>query len=203
VGEWDAEYARYIGVEGDKLVYWGGKDLSFSGAAKVSPGAWHFVGASFDGQQFRLYADGAHIAEGKLDFGRVSPLLFIAPPQFPPQENRHFAGKMAGVTLVRRTLSADEFKDLSTKPPAFSTLLYEEGSKPWPVQTYEQAGYRGPQDPELMPKPKTAFCAPHKSPVHQTESGLEPGDAHQWSISGRWKLHPAPEVHEEGEALSK
>jgi len=202
-GEWDDEYARYIGLDGDKLIYWGGKDISFSGTARLAPGAWHLVGATFDGQEFHLYAGGTDVARGKLDFGRVSPLLQIAPAQFPVQENRHFAGKMAGVTLVRRTLSAEEFKELITRPPAFSTLLYEEGSKPWPVQTYEQAGYRAPQDPELMPKTKALFSTPQKSPVHQSESGLEPGDTHVWTISGRWKLRPAPEVHEEGEALSQ
>ena len=202
-GEWDAEYARYIGAGGDKLVYWGGKDLSFSGNAKLAPGEWHFIGATFDGQIFHLYAEGAQIAEGKLDFGRVSPLLQIAPAQFPVQDNRHFAGKMAGVTLVRRTLSADEFKDLAAKPPAFSTLLYEEGSKPWPVQTREQDGYRAPQDPELIPKTKAAFSVPQKSPVPQTENGVVPDDVHVWTISGRWKLRPAPEVPEDGATLSQ
>ena len=202
-GEWDAEYARYIGVDGDKLIYWGGKDISFSAAAKLAIGEWHLVGASFDGQVFRLYADGAGVAEGKLEFGRVSPLLQIAPAQFPVQENRHFQGKMAGVTLVRRTLTRDEFKELTGKLPAFAALLYEEGSKPWPVQTREQDGYRAPQDPELMPKTKAAFSTPQKSPVPQTETGVVPGDAHQWTISGRWKLRPAPEVHEQGTALSQ
>ena len=125
IGEWDAEYGRYIGVDGDKLAYWGGKDIGFSGNAKLAPGEWHLVGATFDGQVFRLYAEGAQVAEGKLDFGRVTPLLQIAPAQFPVQDNRHFAGKMAGVTLVRRTLDSDEFKELAGKPPAFSTLLYD------------------------------------------------------------------------------
>src|SRR5215469_9202269 len=203
IGEWDAEYARYIGVDGDKLVYWGGKDLSLSGNAKLDPGQWHLVGATFDGQIFHLYAEGAQVAEGKLDFGRVSPLLEIAPAQFPVQDNRHFAGKMAGITLVRRALSANEFKELAAKPPAFSTLLYEEGSKPWPVQTREQDGYRAPQDPELMPKTKAAFSRPQKSPVPQTETGVVPGEGHQWTISGRWKLRPAPEVPDNGEALSQ
>ena len=203
IGEWDAEYGRYIGVDGDKLAYWGGKDLGFSGNAKLAPGEWHLVGATFDGQVFRLYAEGAQVAEGKLDFGRVTPLLQIAPAQFPVQDNHHFAGKMAGVTLVRRTLNSDEFKELAGKPPAFSTLLYEEGSKPWPVQTREQDGYRAPQDPELMPKTKAAFSAPQKSPVPHTENGVVAGDAHMSTISGRWKLRPAPDVPESGDALSQ
>ena len=202
-GEWDAEYGRYIGVDGDKLAYWGGKGLGFSGNAKLAPGEWHFVGATFDGQVFRLYAEGAQVAEGKLDFGRVSPLLQIAPAQFPVQDNHHFAGKMAGVTLVRRTLNSAEFKELAGKPPAFSTLLYEEGSKPWPVQTREQDGYRAPQDPELMPKTKAAFSAPQKSPVPHSENGVVASDSYMWTISGRWKLRPAPDVPESGDALSQ
>ncbi|HWY05862.1 MAG TPA: hypothetical protein VNY24_03315, partial [Candidatus Acidoferrales bacterium] len=38
VGDPGEEYSRYLGVDGGKLFYWGGKDASFSGAAGLAPG---------------------------------------------------------------------------------------------------------------------------------------------------------------------
>src|SRR6202035_196219 len=101
VGDAGEEYSRYVGVDGDKLFYWGGKDATFSGTAGLAPGKWQFVAGVFDGQEVRIYENGAKVGSGKVDTGRVSPLLVIAPAQFPAQENRHFAGKIAGLTVLR------------------------------------------------------------------------------------------------------
>jgi len=203
VGDPGEEYSRYLGVDGEKLFYWGGKDATFPGTAGLGPGKWQFVAATFDGQEVQIYANGAKVAHGKVDSGRASPLLVIAPAQFPAQENRHFAGKIAGLAVLRRVLSGEELKEMYEKPVNFATIVYEEGSKPWPVQTQAQAGYRAPQDPDTMPMTKAAFSRPEKKAVSESKSGIEAKSSNEWAISGRWKLRPAPEVLASGEAISQ
>src|ERR1700688_2871948 len=203
VGDAGEEYSRYLGVDGEKLFYWGGKDATFSGTAELAAGKWQFVAATFDGQEVRIYANGAKVASGKLDTGRVSPLLVIAPAQFPAQENRHFAGKIVGLTVLRRSLSGEELKEMYAKPLNFATVVYEEGSKPWPVQTQAQAGDLAPPKPDTMPRSKAAYSRPEKKAVSESKLGIEARSSTEWTISGRWKLRPAPEISESGDAISQ
>jgi hypothetical protein len=203
VGDAGEEYSRYLGVDGEKLFYWGGKDATFSGTAGLAAGKWQFVAATFDGQEVQIYTNGAKVASGKPDAGRVSPLLVIAPAQFPAQENRHFAGKIAGLTVLRRALTGEELKEMYAKPLNFATVVYEEGSKPWPVQTQAQAGYRAPQEPDTMPRSKAAYSRPEKKAASESKLGIEAKGSNEWTIAGRWKLRPAPEISESGGAISQ
>src|SRR6266446_24836 len=203
VGDPGEEYSHYLGVELEKLFYWGGKDLTFSGTAERAPGKWQFVAATFDGQDVQIYANGAKVANGKVDAGRISPLLVIAPAQFPAQENRHFAGKIAGLTVLRRAFTGEELKEIYGNPVNFAAVVYEEGSKPWPVQTQGQAGYRAPQDPDTMPTTKAAYSRPEKKAVSESKLGIEAKSPNEWTISGRWKLRPAPEISASGDVISQ
>src|SRR5450631_2704644 len=181
---------------------WLGKDNTLSGAANFDPGKWHFLAATFDGEQVRLYADGAQVATGKLDLGSVSPSLEIAPPFLPSENFRHFGGSITSLTLVRSVLSGEEVKHLSQKPDDFSSLEFEEGSKAWPVQTRGQAGYRAPQDPATMPRSK----APFSSPVAKTAPAqeiLQANRAGQWTMAAGWHMLPAPKVTADGSAISQ
>jgi hypothetical protein len=67
------EYPRYLALDSNNLVLWMGKDNSFSAPVALDPAKWHFLAATFDGNDFRLYSDGAQVADGKLDIGAVSP----------------------------------------------------------------------------------------------------------------------------------
>jgi hypothetical protein len=203
VGDPGEEYSRYLGVDGEKLFCWGGKDASFYGTAGLAPGKWHFVAATFDGQEVQIYANGSKVAGGKLDAGRVSPLLVIAPAQFPAQENRHFAGKIAGLSVLRRALTGEELTEIYGKPVNFTTVVYEEGSKPWPVQTQAQAGYRAPQDPDTIPRSKAGYSRLEKKAARESKLGIETNGSNEWMISGRWKLRPAPEISASGKAISQ
>jgi hypothetical protein len=203
VGDPGEEYSRCLGVDGGKLFYWGGKDATFSGMAGLGPSKWQFVAATFDGREIQIYANGAKVASGKVDTGRVDPLLVIAPAQFPAQENRHFAGKIAGLTVLRRALTGEELKEMYAKPVNFATVVYEEGSKSWPVQTQAQAGYRAPQDPDTMPRTKAGYSRPEKKTVSESRPGIEAKNPNEWTISGRWKLRPAPDISESGDAISQ
>ena len=162
-GDVAGEYSRFLGLEPGKLMLWMGLDNSFSAPATVTPGKWQFVAATFDGSAFRLYSDGAQVGQGMLTLGRVAPTLQIAPPlpiaqpTVPTFTGQHFGGKIAGFTLVRDALSADRIKELASSPPKFALMEYEDGSKPWPVQTRAQAGYRAPQDPSTWPKSRAPY----------------------------------------------
>jgi Exo-beta-D-glucosaminidase Ig-fold domain/Glycosyl hydrolases family 2/Concanavalin A-like lectin/glucanases superfamily/Glycosyl hydrolases family 2, sugar binding domain/Glycosyl hydrolases family 2, TIM barrel domain len=203
LGDPEGEYSRYLGTDGNKLVLWIGKDNSLSASASLPPGKWHFVAATFDGLAFSLFSDGRRVAGGKLDIGSVSASLQMAPSISPWENGQHFGGKIAGLTLLRRALSDDELKNIFSKPDNFQNILFEEGSKPWPFQTSQQAGYRAPQDPATMPRSKAPFSNPVKTNRSSSNSGLAANGKNEWVLSGAWRLRPAPDVAGTGESVSQ
>ncbi len=200
VGQMEDEYPRYLGVEGDRILLWMGKDNSLTAPAAFSPGKWHYLAASFDGQEFQLYADGNRVGSGKLDLGSVTGVLQIAPANFPIPEGKHFGGRIAGLRLLRRAANAEEINELFQKLDNSAAALFEEGSKPWPVQTHAQAGYRAPQDPASMPRSlaETQKLSVGKLPP---QAALQPAEKNEWTIGG-WKLRAAPDVKEPGAVIS-
>jgi len=202
IGDPAEEYSRYIAFDAEHATLWMGKDNSLSGPASLGAGKWHFLAETFDGEEFRLYSDGMSIASGKLDLGSVSPVLEMAPAFVPASNWRHFGGSVAGVSLVRRALSADEVKQLSQAPGDFSLIEYEEGSKPWPVQTRGQAGYRAPQDPATMPRSNAPFSRPVAKKLPAAQESLEANGEGEWTLANGWRMTPAPKVNADGAAIS-
>jgi hypothetical protein len=206
LGDTSEEYPRYLASDGNHLLLWMGKDNSLSAPASLTPGKWHLLAATFNGNDFHLYSDGAEVGGGKLDLGSVSPLLQMAPPvsfSAPWPNAQHFGGKIAGLMLVRRALNGEDIKQLYEKPDDFSLVEFEEGSKPWPVQTRGQAGYRAPQDPSTMPVSKAPFSRPVAQPLAPSRPALESIAENEWTIAGGWKLTEAPKVTAEGTEISK
>src|SRR5271170_2531599 len=93
LGKPEDEYARYIAVALGKLILFGGKDNSLEGSATLTPGKWHLIAATFDGERFHLYSDGAQVANGNLALGSVSGVLGMAPSAAPAPGWGHFGGK--------------------------------------------------------------------------------------------------------------
>lgn len=203
IGDPDDEYSRYLALDGGHAIFWMGKGNSISGPAQLSTDKAHFLAATSDGQEVRLYADGVQITSGRLVLGSVSPNLQIAPPFFPSPAWRHFGGKISGLTIVRRSLNADEIKQLYEHPRDFVLLEYEEGSKPWPVQTRGQAGYRAPQAPATMPHTNAPFSKPVAKPLPPAQETLQPSGASEWTLAANWKMLPAPQVSADGAAISQ
>ncbi len=86
--------------------------------------------------------------------------------------------------------------------PDFSLVLFEEGSKPWPLQTQGQAGYRAPQDSSTWPKSRAPFSAPtilKRPPVGASLTETGPGE---WTFEDGWNLLEAPKVDVDGARLS-
>jgi hypothetical protein len=204
-GDVSGEYSRYIGLEPGKLMIWAGPENSFSAAASLTPGKWQFVAASFDGQSvFRLYSDGNQVGQGVLALGRVAPVVQIAPPVpgVPSFQGQHFGGKVAGFTVVREALSADAIRKLASAPPNFAMVVFEEGAKPWPVQTRGQAGYRAPQDPTTYPKSRAPYSTPVAKPLPKGPDIVPDGD-NQWTLAGGWKMAAAPQVKASAADIAK
>ncbi len=202
IGNPEDEYSRFLGIDGDKLLLWAGKDNWLSESATLTPRIWHFVAATFDGREFHLFGQENRLADGRLDLGAVSGVLEMAPAVLPWPDGKHFSGKIAGLTVFRRALTNDELKNLAEKPANLSAALFEEGSKPWPVQTHAQGGYRGPQDPATLPHSKAPFSIPEKKNIKSAPPGMEAAGKNEWTLSGGWKLRPAPDVREPAEAIS-
>jgi len=209
-GDVASEYSRYIGLAPGKLFMWAGRDNSFSAAATVAPGKWQFVAASFDGQSaFRLYSDGAQVGQGVLALGRVAPVVQIAPPVpigmsggVASFQGQHFGGRVAGFTLVREALTAEAMQKLTANPPNFGLIVFEEGAKPWPVQTRGQAGYRAPQDPATYPKSRAPYPAAVRKPLPSGPALHAEGD-NQWQLSGGWMMAAAPTVEASADDMAK
>jgi hypothetical protein len=194
VGDPTEEFPRYLAADDGKLMLWMGKDNVLSGSASINPGEWHLVAASFDGTAFSLYLDGNLTASGKLELGSVSPVLNIAPPAPLGTTWKHYGGRIAGLELLHRSVTADEIKQLAHLDDygnRFESVVSEEGSKPWPVQTRGQAGYRAPQDPATMPRSRQPFSKPVVNPAGRPQDALQPAGANVWTIASGWKLADA------------
>jgi len=205
VGDPADEFSRYIAFDREHVILWMGNDNSISGPAAMGKDKWHFLAAIFDGQKFLLYSDGSEIAGGKLDWGSVSPELQMAPTFLPTPNWHHFGGEIAALTLVRRALSADEVRQLFQAHEDFSLLEFEAASKPWPVETRGQAGYRAPQDPATMPRGLAPFSRPTATPPPPLQPSLQADgkDKDQWILAGGWSMLPAPNVTADGAAISQ
>jgi Exo-beta-D-glucosaminidase Ig-fold domain/Glycosyl hydrolases family 2/Concanavalin A-like lectin/glucanases superfamily/Glycosyl hydrolases family 2, sugar binding domain/Glycosyl hydrolases family 2, TIM barrel domain len=201
LGKPEDEYARYIAIAPGKLVLWGGKDNSLEGPVTLTPGKWHLIAATFDGERFHVYCDGAQVASGLLVLGSVSGVLGMAPSEPLVPGWGHFGGKIAGLTLLRETLAGNVIGEIYSKGGDESLAVYEQGSKPWPVQTRGQAGYRAPQDASQMPRSKAPFSVPVVKPLPPAREALEPDGENQWTVGG-WMLAEAPSVQSDGPAIS-
>ena len=201
MGDTTEEYPRYLAIEGGKFTLWMGKDNSLTTSATLNVGKWQFLAATFDGDIFHLYSDGAEVGTGKLALGRVTPTLQIAPAILPWNDGQHFGGKVASLTLLRKPLTADEIQSVFHQPPDFALAEFEEGSKPWPLQTRSQAGYRAPQDPTTLPRSKAPFSPPLAVPT-KASAALQASGENAWTI-GDWRLAAAPSVNAEGDQIAQ
>ena len=212
VGAPDGDYPRYLAITPDKVQLYLGKNNSLEGPATINPGKWHLLAATFDGLHFRLYADGAQVAEGilrepgespagatELLVGTAEPTFEIAPAQ--SKGWHHFGGRVSGLEVLREAFSSEAIREMAGHPPNFDLPVYEEGSKPWPVQTRGQAGYRAPQDPATMPHGNAPFSSPQAKP-QSTGPAIESSGDNLWTIHG-WRMREAPRIDANGAKISR
>ncbi len=207
-----AEDSRYFALIDGKLAFRLGEGNILNTSTVLTPGSWHLIAATFDGSIVRLFSDGIELTDGKLIYAAVAPVIELAPdgsPWPPPRhggdvlpEHPHFGGWIAGFTIQRPTLSAEAIAVLSKQSPDYATIQYEQGSKPWPVQTRGQAGYRAPQDPWTLPTSAAGFSTPVAAPLPPAKTTLHEDAADQWTLSGGWKLAEAPKISADGATIA-
>ncbi|HTV81592.1 MAG TPA: LamG-like jellyroll fold domain-containing protein [Acidobacteriaceae bacterium] len=221
MGAPDEEYPRYLALAPGRAVLYLGEGNTLEGVAAIAPGSWHLLVATFDGNEFRLYVDGAQVAtsgllepgqtRGGLLLGSVSPKVGIGPAPEPayfqgprPTDEpglAHFGGKVYGLTILREALEAEAIRAMAATHPDFALPVYDQGSKPWPVQTNGQAGYRAPQSPDQMPHSRAPFQQPQAIPAPSGPAITAAGED-RWRIDGGWKLSAAPQVEADGAQIS-
>jgi Exo-beta-D-glucosaminidase Ig-fold domain/Concanavalin A-like lectin/glucanases superfamily/Glycosyl hydrolases family 2/Glycosyl hydrolases family 2, TIM barrel domain len=197
IGDITGEYPRFLALEPGKVVLWMGPGNALSAPlTSLNSNTWHLLAATFDGSQMRLYSDGAPVAHGLLTTGTTNAVLQVGPSPMDAGNGVHFGGKIAGFLVRRDALNDAQVEALFAARPDFSALTYEEGSKPWPLQSRGQAGYRAPQDPATLPKSRAPL--PAKLPAHR--AAAEEGEAlhssapGEWVLAKGWMLQEAPQV---------
>jgi beta-galactosidase/beta-glucuronidase len=193
---------RYLAVRAGKFSFWSG-GAEITGDAPLRPGAWQFVAATFDGRKLRLYADDVNPSAGWLVLGDAAPVLYLAPVPPPGADATHFEGKIAGLTLVPRALTADEVSSLTAQARHLDLTPFEAASKTWPVQLKGQSGLRAPQDADTLPSMPAEFPTPRARPSVNNGPRLEPRGANEWALAGGWRLIEAPKTDAAGSAISQ
>ena len=102
-------------------------------------------------------------------------------------------------------LSSAALRALAVAPPDAAFLHIEEASQPWPIQTHQQAGYLGPQDPALLPHSRAPLGKAVAEPLPPlSPSALIPLQrGSSWTVANNWTLTPATGITAEGSALSQ
>ncbi len=220
MGAPDEEYPRYLALAPGKAMLYLGQGNTLEGAVSILPGRWHLLAGTFDGKEFRLYVDERQVAaEGSLEpgqtggllLGSVSPTVEIAPAPRPAYEAgealvgesgfQHFGGKVYGFEILREALGTQAIRALAATQPDFTVQVYEAGSKPWPVQTRGQAGYRAPQSPEEMPHSRAPLQQPKEIPA-PAEPTIATVGTEVWRLDGGWEMQAAPKVEAGGPEMS-
>ena len=194
LGDVTGEYPRFLALSPGKVSLWMGEGNEVSAAVAPAPGQWHLVTATFDGVRVHLFYDGKPVASGAPTLGTATPVLQMAPPSITPSQTQHFGGEIASFLLRRQALTDREVRQLADDPPHFAVLSFEEGSKPWAVQSRAWAGYRAPQDPATLPLGRAPASLPKRLDRPPVGDSLVPVEAGKWAFSDGWTLREAPKV---------
>ncbi len=205
VGDPLEEYSRYFSIEHGKLALRMSDEDSLASTAVLSPSVWHLLAASFDGTANHLYLDGQEVASGKLILGTVRPVFGMAPAKLPLlwTDGEHFSGKIAQLTLRRASLDQPAMAALYRERPEFGLIVFEQGSRNWPVQTRGMTGQQEPQDPATLPRSKAPFGQPVAKSLPPTGAALEHTSENHWTIARGWRLAEGPKVSGDGGAIAR
>ena len=164
---------------------------SASGASVLAPGSlsagtWHLLAASDDGEIVTFYVDGVAAGTAHSPKSDLNPEIEMAPD--PSGDMERFSGSIGGFSVKTGAKSATAIAHDFASPPDFDAQLREENSKPWPLQTKQQVGYRAPQDPDLMPH-GAAPQPPHAKPLPPPAPTLKQERPGAWEIAANWRLY--------------
>jgi len=189
---------RFLLLTRDGVGVWVGGQ-SVLAKSDIRAGAWRFVAAIFDGGRVKLYVDGARVIDGALNPVAASAIATLAPRGvngFAP-----FAGRLAGFSMERRALSADDLRALAAQRPDPALTTFDTGSPHWPVQTHQMFGQVAPQPAWTLPKSAAAPTAPMAKPGYAGPA-LTPA-AHGGYDLRAWRLVQATPATDDGAVISR
>jgi Glycosyl hydrolase 2 galactose-binding domain-like/Exo-beta-D-glucosaminidase Ig-fold domain/Concanavalin A-like lectin/glucanases superfamily/Glycosyl hydrolases family 2/Glycosyl hydrolases family 2, TIM barrel domain len=202
-GEPFAEDSHFFALVDGKPALRIGETALLASPAAFSSKGWHFLAATFDGETARFFVDGVEEAHGALHTGAIAPQLVMAPVETCAKlPCPHFGGRIDELMLSRGALTPARIAKLAKDRPNPDLIMFEEGSKPWPIQVVQYAGNTAPQAPWTMPQRKAPFSKPVTSPPPPTKTTLAPNTPGDWTLSGGWKLAAAPKLSASPEAIS-
>jgi hypothetical protein len=204
VGDTAATRFRFFGmVEGRAALELGGGAEVVSGNVLGRMG-WHLLAAASDGKEVRFYVDGVLAGERAVSGeGAVAAEMVMGPEVgCAVLPCPHFGGRIAEFALERGVRSAAEIAARAKAVPEAELIVFEEGSKPWPLQVVQFAGNTAPQPPWTMPQRKAPFSEPVAGPMPAAETSLAEDGVGDWVLRGGWKLLEAPSVKASAEAVS-
>jgi hypothetical protein len=202
---WDSS-PRYLALRNGHPIAWSGGTAAgaeLTATTALAPDTWHALALSVDPNgTSHLFADGIEVASGHLPLGPTSAALDLAPTAGVPMQGfRHFSGWLASVTLHAAPIAASEAEAQTTPLRGLDNLPFEEGSKPWPVQTRASLGLSAQQDPATLPHSAAAPQAPHAiDPLSGTDHATDNGDA--LTLRHGWQLAYAEDIHAPGAEIS-
>ena len=195
---------RYFVVQqANRLSFWTGSSIVYM-ETQITPGRWQFLAATFEQGQLAIYVDGVQLSSDEgLQLYPAAPVIHLAPVALPWRHAEHFAGKIAGFTLLSRALKPGEIRALMAQAQGLDELPFEPASKSWPVQTKGQQGLQAPQEPLTLPKSSAAVSQPAPAPVRGNKPELAPRGPNEWAISGGWRLREAGKAEMDGSIISR
>jgi hypothetical protein len=197
-------FPRFLGLRQGRPFFWAGglgrEQHTLDSASQLAPNTWHSIAVFVEGAETHLLVDGTEAAHGPLPVGPATPELQIAPVDTPSPDFLHFSGRLALVSLGRG-LTPGERQALAHAPAGVDDLVFDEASKPWPVQTRQWIGYRSPQDPATLPQSAAAPQKPVAQPVPHLTDSLS-ADGRALTLRANWRMAQASTVEADGGRIS-
>jgi hypothetical protein len=197
VGANQQEGRALLSVDGALAFHAAGQTIRTD--AKLAPGSWTAVAASYDGTTLRLYANGRAAGAVELEVGAVTGRLSVA-PVVDSAEVIHFGGRLAELKLHKMALDSRQIQALAASRPAFELIVFHEVGGHWPWQVKQWRGLQEPQDPWTLPRGKAAFSKPMAKTLQPTPA-LRSTGPDTWAL-GQWRLIEAPRLSASGAELS-
>lgn len=186
--------SRYLFTDDGRVGVWLGQgEKPLLSHATLRPTGWTFVAASEQRGVVHLYVDSREVASARAPAAvAAGGSLWIAPVAQPWPTAPHFAGTVAGLTLLGHTLAIGELREVQSETRPTALTRYQSASPHWPLQTRQMGGQVTPQPPSTLPKSEAPFSKPVATPPGPRVPLEASGDG-TWTV-GNWSLASATKL---------
>ena len=188
--------AAYLAVADGVAAVWDGTTLVRASAPAAR--GWRFLAAVSDGARVRLYVDGTEVAAAAPGPGFVPTELAVAPRL--PGRFAPFSGRIMGLVIERRALSADAVRALAAARPDPALTVFDTGAPTWPVQVSNATGLLAPQDAWTRPRANTPPDKPVAIPAYDGPALVTAAGG--WTLP-KWRLAAKADAGADGAAVSR